>query len=184
MPERVIFTVGHGNRTLAELLHLLQCAGTGTLVDVRRFPGSRRHPHFARASLETALPAVGIAYLWAGEHLGGRRRPLPDSPHSAVRNDSFRAYADHMGTPLFQEAVEALRGLAEKQVVTVMCAERLPWRCHRYFLADALLLAGVRVLHLVEAETPREHRLSPYARVADGLLIYDRTPDDQHNQEP
>ncbi len=102
--DPLVFTVGHGNRTREEFVALLHQAGITLLLDVRRYPGSRRHPHFAREALEHALPVVGIAYRWEGERLGGRRREGVDSPHTALRSASFRAYADHMRTPLFRAA--------------------------------------------------------------------------------
>src|SRR5687768_7354487 len=97
-----VFTIGHGTRTTAELVEVLEAAGVELLVDVRRFPGSRRHPHFAREALEESLPAAGIAYEWKGEALGGRRDPVPDSPNIAWRVDAFRGYADHLASPEFR----------------------------------------------------------------------------------
>jgi uncharacterized protein (DUF488 family) len=170
----LVYTLGHGNRTLEEFVALLRQAGITLLLDVRRYPGSRRHPHFARETLEHALPAAGIAYRWEGERLGGRRQEGANSPHTALRSASFRAYADHMRTPPFRAAIAEILAAAATGRPAVMCAERLPWRCHRWFIADALLLTGARVIHLIAADAQREHTLSPFARVEGGELIYDR----------
>jgi uncharacterized protein (DUF488 family) len=179
MNPPLVCTVGHGDRPLDEFVALLRQAGVTLLVDVRRFPGSRRHPHFARASLEQVLPAAGIAYRFEGERLGGRRREQPDSPHTALRSASFRAYADHMHSAAFRAALADLLTAAASDRPAVMCAERLPWRCHRWFIADALLVAGARVVHLLGPGSERAHTLSPFARVAEGELIYDREPSGQ-----
>lgn len=171
---RAIYTIGHGSRPLDELIALLKGFGVNCLVDVRAFPGSRRHPHFGRAELERSLPAAGIDYAWEGEALGGRRRPRPGSPHQALRNASFRAYADHMQTAGFAAGIEGLLKRAARERVAVMCAERLPWQCHRYMIADYLVAHGVTVLHVIDDAPPREHQLRSEARVQDGQLIYDR----------
>ena len=168
-----IYTIGHGNRPLEELITLLCNAAIGCLVDVRAFPGSRRHPHFGRTELERSLPDAGIAYAWEGEALGGRRRPRPDSPHKALRNASFRAYADHMETDRFAAGIERLLDLASRERIAVMCAERLPWQCHRYMIADYLVANGVSVLHVIDTASPRPHSVRSEARVRDGRLIYD-----------
>jgi uncharacterized protein (DUF488 family) len=169
-----IYTIGHGSRPLEELIVLLQDADIGCLVDVRAFPGSRRHPHFGRAELERSLPPAGVAYEWEGGALGGRRRPRPDSPHQALRNAGFRAYADHMETEVFVAGVERLRERAFRARVAVMCAERLPWQCHRYMIADYLVAHGVEVVHIIGEASRRAHELRVEARVVDGRLIYDR----------
>lgn len=179
-PDRpTLFTVGHGSRSLEEFLALLREAAIACLVDIRRFPGSRRHPYFGRESLEKVLPAAGIRYLFAGDALGGRRRARPDSCHTALRTAGFRAYADHMATAEFVSAADRLLELAAQTPTAVMCAERLPWRCHRYFLADYLLFRGARVRHLIAADQVREHRLHPLARIDEGRLIYDRQDSEQ-----
>jgi uncharacterized protein (DUF488 family) len=168
-----IHTIGHGNRPLEELLDLLARAGIACLMDVRAFPGSRRHPHFGRSELERTLPAAGIEYVWEGATMGGRRRPRADSPHVWLRNASFRAYADHMENAEFSQGVERLIDLAREKPVAIMCAERLPWQCHRYMIADYLVAHGHTVLHIMDAAAPREHSLRPEARVCEGHLIYD-----------
>ena len=168
-----VYTVGHGNRPLEELITLLQQAGISCLIDVRAFPGSRRHPHFGRDELERSLPDAGITYVWEGASLGGRRRPRPDSPHVALRNASFRAYADHMESADFRAGVERLLARARETRVAVMCAERLPWQCHRYMISDYLVAQDVEVRHLIDASSPREHRLRNEARKEGHGLVYD-----------
>jgi uncharacterized protein (DUF488 family) len=168
-----LYTIGHGNRPLEELTMLLHRFGVTCLVDVRAFPGSRRHPHFGRGELEHSLPREDIEYVWEGASLGGRRRPRVDSRHVALRNASFRAYADHMETAAFREGIERLLARAAERPVAIMCAERLPWQCHRYMISDYLVANGVAVRHIVDAAKPKPHTLRVEARVDDGHLIYD-----------
>jgi uncharacterized protein (DUF488 family) len=168
-----IHTIGHGNRTAEEFVGLLQRAGIRHLVDVRAFPASRRHPHFARAALERTLGDARIVYSWEGEALGGRRRPQPGSANTALRNPSFRAYADHMMGPAFQSALERLIASAEKTHTAIMCAERLPWQCHRFLIADSLVARGAAVLHIVTADEPMAHKLNALARIEGNVPVYD-----------
>lgn len=170
----MIYTIGHGNRPLQELIDLLQTFHIRCLIDVRAFPGSRRHPHFGRGELEDSLPATGVEYVWEGARLGGRRRPRPDSPHTALRNASFRAYADHMESAEFREGVERVIALAQRADVALMCAERLPWQCHRYMISDYVVAHGTEVRHIVDAKAPKAHAVRSEARDADGTLVYDR----------
>lgn len=168
-----VFTIGHGTRSFDELVSVLEDAEIDVLVDVRRFPGSRRHPHFGRDSLEETLPAAGIAYEWWGQAFGGRRKPAPDSPNIAWRVDAFRAYADHMHTAEFQSALRDLEERAAAQQQTIMCAETVWWRCHRRLIADALVANGHEVVHLGLGRDDR-HKLHESARRSDdGLLVYD-----------
>lgn len=170
-----IYTIGHGNRSSSEFRNLLREADVRDLIDVRAHPGSRRHPQFSRSTLDVDLSTSGIHYIWAGEALGGRRRPRADSRHVAWRNDSFRAYADHMESPQFVAAIEELMQLAEKERPAIMCAERLPWQCHRYLISDFLVMRGLEVMHLIAPGSARPHVLNPIARVEGGTLVYDRT---------
>ncbi len=174
-----IYTIGHGDRSWEEFLALLLEPRIRCLVDVRRFPGSRRHPHFSRENLEQALPTAGIRYRWEGERLGGRRKARRDSPHTALRTEGFKAYADHMETEIFRRGVESLLALANKAPTAVMCAERLPWHCHRFFLSDFLLLTDARVIHIIEAGKLQRHQLNPIARIEGKRLIYDRKSPEQ-----
>lgn len=174
MSERTpIFTVGHGSRTAEEFLALLARAGIRCLVDVRAFPGSRRHPQFGREALNDALEHAGIEYVWEGEALGGRRRARHDSPHVALRNASFRAYADHMQSETFRAGARRLLELGHRSGIAIMCAERLPWQCHRYMIADYLVTRGVEVRHLIDAANPRAHVLRVEVRVTGDDLVYD-----------
>ena len=166
-----LYTVGHGTRSVAELAAVLTDAEVAQLVDVRRFPGSRRHPHFSRAALEREMPSFGIAYEWR-EALGGRRSRAAGSRHTAWRNDAFAAYADHMDTQAFRDALDDQLG---RLPLAVMCAETLWWRCHRRLIADAAALAGVNVVHLLEVGKSQPHRLHPDVRPdSEGHPVYDR----------
>ena len=173
LPEPTLFTIGHGSRSWEEFLAALRDAGVRCLVDVRRVPRSRRHPHVCRERMEGTLSAEGVGYLWEGDRLGGWRKPRHDSPHSAIQDESFRGYADHMESVAFSRGLERLLALAADAPTAVMCAERLPWRCHRFFLADAALLAGARVVHLLGLGQQQEHRLNPAARIEGRRLVYD-----------
>ena len=170
MPEAVLYTVGHGRRSVEELAAVLADAGVSRLVDVRRFPGSRRSPHLSRATLERQLPTFGIAYEWC-EELGGRRSRVAGSRHSAWSHDAFAGYADHMDTPGFRRALDRL---LEQLPLAVMCAETLWWRCHRRLIADAAVLAGADVVHLLEVGRRQAHSLHPGVRPDDeGRPVYD-----------
>ena len=171
-----LFTVGHGSRTVDELAGVVLDAGVGVVVDVRRYPGSRRSPHLARGSLAVELPARGVGYEWQGEALGGRRPTSALSRHPAWRHPAFRGYADHMDGEEFRVALDALvaRVSGPGPAAAVMCAETLWWRCHRRLIADAAVLAGVEVVHLLGGGRSEPHRVSPGARAdAGGRPVYD-----------
>ncbi|HVT69133.1 MAG TPA: DUF488 domain-containing protein [Trebonia sp.] len=170
----MLLTYGHGTEDAGRTAELLAAAGVASLVDVRTAPGSRRHPQFARAAMEEWLPAAGIAYRWE-KRLGGFRRPGPDNPDTAWREDMFRGYAEHMRSADFAAAAGAVLTEAESRQVAVMCSESLWWRCHRRLLADfAAAARGVEVRHLMHDGRTQPHRLSPGLRVRDdGLLVYD-----------
>jgi uncharacterized protein (DUF488 family) len=170
----MLVTFGHGTASAGQMTDLLRGAGVVSLVDVRTAPGSRRHPHVARAELERWLPEAGIAYRWE-KRLGGFRKPGPESPDVAWREDMFRGYAGHMRTGEFLAAADELLAGAELDSTAVMCAESLWWRCHRRLLADFVSAArGVPVRHLLHDGRLEEHRLSPGLRLReDGLLVYD-----------
>lgn len=168
----VVYTVGHSTRTAVALVALLQTYGIELVVDVRRFPGSRRHPQFSAERLAGTLHDVDIGYLHA-EALGGRRPVVAASPNAAWRNAGFRGYADHMATPEFRRALENLERLAVRQRLAVMCAEAVPWRCHRNLLADALVARGIEVRHILSEDQVQVHELNAAARVQpDGSLVY------------
>jgi uncharacterized protein (DUF488 family) len=172
----VVHTIGHSTRELPDFLALLRAHGIRRLVDVRRYPGSRRHPHFARDALAGALRADGVDYRHEPD-LGGRRRGRPDSPHTAWRSPGFRAYADHMDTPAFRAALGRLVELGREAPTAVLCAEAVPWRCHRQLIADVLVARGVEVRHILGPGPAEAHALHPAARVqADGRLVYAGPP--------
>ena len=169
-----VFTIGHGTRSAPDLMEALSSAGITKLIDVRRHPGSRRHPQFARDALEQSLPGQGIQYEWWGEALGGRRSSAETTRHPGWRNASFRAYADHMDTNEFRAALTDLEVIAGDEIAAIMCAETLWWKCHRRLIADALVLRGTRVTHIVSAEEHQEHKLHPAVRQdEDGWPVYD-----------
>jgi uncharacterized protein (DUF488 family) len=170
--EVTVYTVGHSTRSRDELLALLGNAGIRGVADVRRYPASRRHPHFAREALAAALAGAGLRYDWLPA-LGGRRAARPDSPHVAWREPGFRGYADHMGSAEFRDGLAVLLGLAADRPTAVLCAEAVPWRCHRQLIADALVARGIRVLHVVGAGGLRPHTLSRLARLDGDHLVYD-----------
>jgi uncharacterized protein (DUF488 family) len=167
-----LYTIGHSTRTLEELVSALQAHGIQTLVDIRAFPMSRRLPHFNRESLENELAQHGIRYVWMKALGGYRKATRKDSPHIALRNASFRNYADYTLTPEFEAAMNELLGLAEQSRTAYMCAERVYFRCHRMIVSDWLVAHGHEVLH-IDAEGPtRPHKLTAEARIVDGQMIY------------
>jgi len=167
-----LYSIGHSTRALDQLIDVLKAHGIKTLVDIRAFPASRRLPHFHRESLEKALPAAGIGYVWL-KALGGYRKKIrQDSPHVALRNASFRNYADYMLTEEFQKAAADLVGLAEKSPTAYMCAERLWFQCHRMLVSDWLVAHGHRVLHIDGTGPAKPHQLMPEAELIDGQLVY------------
>ena len=170
----MLLTFGHGTATTGRMTELLRGAGVAALVDVRTAPGSRRHPHVARAELERWLPEAGISYRW-DRRLGGFRKASPDSEDTAWHEEMFRGYAAHMRTAEFGTAVDEVLDQAGTDPTAVMCAESLWWRCHRRLLADFVVAArGVPVRHLLHHGRTEEHRLSPgLRRREDGLLVYD-----------
>ncbi len=170
-PAPTIYTVGHSTRSLDEFLALLDGHGIRTLADVRTVPKSRRHPQFVREALAESLDRAGVRYVHLPE-LGGLRRPRRDSPNDGWRNESFRGYADYLATEEFQSGLARLLALAEEGTVAAMCTEAVPWRCHRSLLADALLVRGVPVEHIVSPSASRPHSLTPFARVDGQRLSY------------
>jgi uncharacterized protein (DUF488 family) len=166
-----IYTIGHSTRALEELLALLRTRGVATLVDVRTIPRSRRNPQFARESLAASLPEASIRYLHM-PGLGGLRRPRPDSTNTGWRNAGFRGYADYMETAEFARNLATLIGEAARGPVAFMCAEAVPWRCHRSLIADALTVQGLAVEHILSASATEPHRLTPFARVQGTRVAY------------
>ena len=166
-----IYTVGHSNTRVELLIAKLTAHGIRILVDVRRYPSSKRHPQYNRPALALSLQMEAIAYVHE-LGLGGHREPAPDSKHGGLKNDGFRGYADHMATPEFRQAFARIQGAARKLPLAVMCAEADPAHCHRLYLSDALTAKGFDVIHVLNDNETRVHQLSPEARVVDGELTY------------
>lgn len=167
-----IYTIGHSTRELGDLISALQAHGIKTLVDIRSFPMSRRLPHFNRENLENELPKAGIAYVWLRELGGRRKRQMENSPNVALRNDSFRNYADYMLTSEFERGIAELLRIADRGPVAIMCAERVYFRCHRMLVSDYLTAHGHKVLHIDDEKPPRPHKLMDEARMIEGHLLY------------
>ena len=166
-----VWTIGHSTRTAAEFRAVLDAYGIELVIDVRRFPGSRRLPHFAAGALEQDLTAAGVLYRWLPA-LGGRRPPIPASRNDAWRHPAFRGYADYLATEEFAGGLLELLVLAHGARTAVMCAELLWWRCHRRLIADVLVSLGLRVLHIRDQELLEQHRLAAPARLDRGVLTY------------
>jgi uncharacterized protein (DUF488 family) len=167
-----VWTIGHSTRSTEEFLAALAAHEIEAVVDVRRFPGSRRLPQFGAAALEASLRAGGVSYAWI-DALGGRRRADPDSPNDAWENDAFRGYADHTGTEEFANGLFELLMVASGLRTVIMCAELLWWRCHRRIIADVLVSIGYEVRHVRDTSGAAEpHELAPPARLVDGVLTY------------
>jgi uncharacterized protein (DUF488 family) len=171
MPS-TLWTIGHSNHPLDRFLELLATNSIRLLADVRRFPASRKHPHFNGEVLATSLAAAGIGYRHFPQ-LGGRRSErLPDSPNTAWRVEAFNAYADHLHSAEAQSAMNDLRDLASQQSVAIMCAEGLPWQCHRRIIADTFLAEGWRVLDIMPNGKAKEHVLPEFARQQNCVVTY------------
>jgi uncharacterized protein (DUF488 family) len=166
------YTIGHSTRTLEELIATLQAHAIEALVDIRSFPMSRRLPYFNRESLETALPAAGIRYIWMKALGGYRKKFRDDSPNIALRSPSFRNYADYMLTPEFEEAIGQLIRTAELSCTAYMCAERVWFHCHRMLVSDWLVAHGHTVLHIDGGAASKPHRLTAEARLVNNQVIY------------
>ena len=171
VPRETIFTVGHSTRSLDEFVELIRSHGVRAIADVRQIPKSRRYPHFADTNLAIELPKCDIEYL-PFKSLGGRRRARKDSPNTGWRNESFRGYADYMQTPESVAALDELIREAAKRPTAIMCAEAVPWRCHRSLISDALLIRGWRVLEIISAAEPKEHKLTEFAKVSGTRVEY------------
>lgn len=166
-----VYTIGHSTRTLDAFLALLHAHQIRQLADVRTVPKSRRHPHFAGEALARTLPEAGIAYRHLAA-LGGLRKPRKDSRNTAWRHESFRGYADHMETSVFQRAMDDLIAWSGAQPTVVMCAEAVWWQCHRQLIADALVARAVEVRHIMSAGPAPLHALTAFARIDDGRVTY------------
>jgi len=172
-----VLTVGHSTRPLKEFIELLKAHSVASLIDVRTVPRSRHNPQFNRDTFPGALEAAGIRYAHVAG-LGGFRRTHPGSPNAGWRNVSFRGYADYMQTPEFAENLAALIEQARRERVALMCAEAVPWRCHRSLIADALVVRGIPVEHILSEKRSRPHGLTPFARVEGKRITYP-SPEDE-----
>jgi uncharacterized protein (DUF488 family) len=166
-----VWTIGHSTRAFEEFLALLQSQRIEVVADVRRFPGSRKYPHFSAESLKAGLQEQEIGYEWF-QDLGGRRKPDPHSHHTVWRNPSFRAYADYMDTHEFREGLARLVLLARRKRTAIMCSEAVWWRCHRSLIADALKVAGIQVMHILDRHKIVDHPYTAAAQIVDGRLTY------------
>ena len=171
MPERTLLTIGHSDHPMEEFRRLLEAHGVDLLIDVRTVPRSRHNPQFNRDALPVALAESEIRYLWLSG-LGGLRHARRDSPNTGWRNASFRGYADYMQTPEFIRELRRLIDLARETQACMMCAEAVPWRCHRSLIADALTVRGIPVEHIMGLNSLRAHTLTPFARVRGTVVTY------------
>jgi uncharacterized protein (DUF488 family) len=169
-----LYTIGHSTRSLEQFLGLLSREGATHLVDVRAFPTSARYPHFSQPNLERSVIDIGGRYTHLPS-LGGRRRGRRDSHNTQWKNASFRAYADYMETREFKEALEELLAFARLESTAIMCAEAVPWRCHRSLIADAVTATGVPVFHILDSGI-QEHHLPSFGRIESGIVRYDVAP--------
>jgi uncharacterized protein (DUF488 family) len=171
METPLIRTIGHSTRPINEFIAMLNAHGVTKLIDVRTVPKSRQNPQYNRDALEQELPAARIGY----EHmkaLGGLRRPRKDSRNTGWRNESFRGYADYMQTAEFASALDALVQAAAHEPLVLMCAEAVPWRCHRSLIADSLTARGYRVEHIMSATKSNRHKMTPFAKLEETSITY------------
>ena len=166
-----ILTVGHSTHPIEKFVALLAAHGVEQLVDVRTIPKSRHNPQFNGDALEHSLRESGVAYLHM-PGLGGLRHPRKDSINTGWKNASFRGYADYMQTPAFEESLHELREAASKNVTAIMCAEAVPWRCHRSLIADALTARGIEVDNILSEKSLKRHAYTPFAKIEGGKVTY------------
>ncbi|HEY7155970.1 MAG TPA: DUF488 domain-containing protein [Gemmataceae bacterium] len=166
-----VLTVGHSARTLEDFLNLLRAHEVKEVIDVRKMPGSTAHPHFNEEALSAALEKAGIGYVHVPQ-LGGLRKPRADSPNGGWRNRSFQGYADYMQTDDFAAGLQIVIAAARQRRIALMCAEAVPWRCHRSLIADALVARGIPVEHIMSLTRRQPHTLRPFAHVHGDQVIY------------
>lgn len=166
-----VFTLGHSNRALEDFLALLGAHAIERIVDVRTVPKSRHNPQFVQSALEQSLADAGVDYRHM-KRLGGLRKPAADSSNTGWRNSAFRAYADHMQTSAFTAAIDELVALAHDARTAVMCAEAVPWRCHRSLIGDALVVRDITVIDIMSATQARPHELTSFAHVEGTSVTY------------
>jgi uncharacterized protein (DUF488 family) len=166
-----VYTVGHSTHPIEEFIDILKAHEIETLADIRTIPKSRHNPQFGGESLAKSLKKAGIGYIYMKD-LGGLRQTRKDSPNRGWRNASFRGYADYMQTPAFENALEELIALARRSRVAIMCAEAVPWRCHRSLVGDALLVRDVAVIDIMTAQKSSPHKLTSFAEVEGKHILY------------
>jgi uncharacterized protein (DUF488 family) len=169
--RKIIFTIGHSTKTVAEFIATLHAYEIQQVVDIRTIPKSRHNPQFNQDALSESLQAAKIGYLHM-KGLGGLRHARRDSPNQAWKNASFRGFADYMQTGEFEETLEELIETAKSEATVIMCAEAVPWRCHRSLIGDALLVRGFQTTHIMGIGSSREHILTPWAKVEGEKIIY------------
>ncbi|MCL4392135.1 DUF488 domain-containing protein [Patescibacteria group bacterium] len=167
-----LYTIGHSTRTADYFISILKAHGVEELIDVRTIPKSRHNPQFGRENLRNSLRGRGIGYRWLGKELGGLRRTKKDSENTGWQNLSFRGFADYMQTPEFEAGLKKLQSVAAKKATAIMCAEAVPWRCHRSLIADAMTKKGWKVYHISSRKTARLHTLTPFLKIVKGRLLY------------
>lgn len=170
-PENIVYTIGHSTHPIDEFIRILNHFGIKILVDIRRFPGSRKYPQFNKDSLVLSLKQAGIGYRHI-EQLGGRRKSHPDSQNKSWRNESFRAYADYMEGDAFKDGIKELESYAYTQPTAFMCSEALWWRCHRSMVADYLKAKGWEVIHIMSGDKTEIHPYTSPARIINSELSY------------
>jgi uncharacterized protein (DUF488 family) len=171
MQEKIIYTIGHSTRTFEEFVEMLKSFNINLLADIRNYPGSKRFPHFNKETLEASLKKENIAYAHFKD-LGGRRKPIPDSPNSVWKVAAFRGYADYMQTENFKRAVNELEALALQMPTVYMCSEAVWWSCHRALLSDHLKSTGWKVVHIMGLNKSTEHPYTAPAKIRNGKLTY------------
>jgi uncharacterized protein (DUF488 family) len=170
-PEGAVFTLGHSTLPIERFIALLQTYGIERLVDIRTMPRSRHNPQFNDTTLANSLTAQHLEYVHM-QALGGLRHARKDSPNTGWRNGGFRGYADYMQTEAFQDALQALILMGRQKRVAIMCAEAVPWRCHRSLVADALSVCGIPVVEILSESSHRMHKLTPFAQVEVTQITY------------
>jgi uncharacterized protein (DUF488 family) len=177
MTQRTLHTVGHSTRSFDEFVALLKSHDVAAVADVRRYPRSRKFPHFNDDELAAVLPRSGLRYVPI-KSLGGRRRAAKDSVNTGWTSEGFRGYADYMQTPAFEAGIDELAELASGAPTVIMCAEAVPWRCHRSLIADAMLVRGWKVLDIMSPTVANPHKLTAFARVEGTAITYPKGSDD------
>ncbi|MGO9015876.1 MAG: DUF488 family protein [Dissulfurispiraceae bacterium] len=174
--KTVVFSIGHSTRPVSEFIEIMRAYGIKKVIDIRTIPKSRHNPQFNKDTLRESLKAAKIGYLHM-KGLGGLRHALKDSPNTGWRNASFRGFADYMQTEEFEGNLEKLIEAAGRRATVVMCAETLPWRCHRSLIGDALFVCGVHMRHIISAGSIRDHTLTPWAKVKGTKITYKEDTD-------